>query len=252
MYLLGFAASYFLVRLQILENCQKRQKALSKEVMSQLDFLDSLMIVLVTGVIIGGRLGYVLFYNLTYFIHNPSEIFATWHGGMSFHGGLAGAVAAGLIYCQLRKEPFLMWADRFIVTAPIGLGLGRLGNFINGELFGRPTDVPWAMIFPHGGFVPRHPSQIYEAFLEGIVLFLILWPLRKKKWPHGKKLALFLICYGIFRIFVEFFREPDPQLGFILFGWITMGQILSFALSALGLVLWWILSLDSATKSVSK
>jgi len=235
MYLLGFLASYFLVRLQIQEDW-KRGLVRDKEQEERL--LEGLIVALVAGVILGGRLGYVLFYNLPYFLRHPLEIFATWHGGMSFHGGAIGVALAGWIYCKRHETDFFLWADRFAVTAPIGLGLGRIGNFINGELFGRPTDVPWAMIFPQGGMVPRHPSQLYEAFFEGPVLFLILWPLRKRPWPTGTKLAVFFMAYGLIRFFLEFFREPDPQLGFIAFGWLTMGQALSILLIVLGAIIY--------------
>jgi phosphatidylglycerol:prolipoprotein diacylglycerol transferase len=240
MYLLGFVASYLLVRRQIFEGAQDFPPESREElVVSELKRLDELLFYLVLGVILGGRLGYVIFYNLPYYLRDPKEILAVWHGGMSFHGGTIGAISAGWLYCRIHGLDFWKWSDRFVVTAPIGLGLGRIGNFINGELFGRPTDVPWAMVFPQGGPVPRHPSQIYEALLEGVLLFIILWPLRLKPWPKGKKSALFLILYAVFRITVEFFREPDPQLGYILWGWVTMGQILSLAFLIFGLFLWW-------------
>lgn len=235
MYLCGFFAAFFLVKKQIREEfiASKPEK-----LAAELEFLDGIIVALIAGVILGGRLGYVLFYNLSYFINHPSEILATWHGGMSFHGGAFGVLTAGWIYCRRHGNDFFKWADRFCVTAPIGLGLGRLGNFINGELYGRPAGVPWAMIFPDGGFVPRHPSQLYEAFLEGVLLFCVLWSLRKKPWPSGRKTAIFFMAYGVIRIFVEFFREPDPQLGFVAFGWVTMGQVLSGAMIILGVLLW--------------
>ncbi len=235
MYLIGFVSSFFLVKKQLWEEFgPEARETLEKEQA----LLEGIMVALVAGVILGGRLGYVLFYNLPYFLDHPSEILATWHGGMSFHGGAIGATLAGWIYCRRHNADFYKWADRFCVTAPIGLGLGRIGNFINGELYGRPANIPWAMIFPDGGPVPRHPSQLYEAFLEGLVLFCLLWPLRGKRWPSGRKAALFFIGYGIIRFFVEFFREPDPQLGFVALGWVTMGQVLSLALIVLGLALW--------------
>ncbi|RUM90871.1 MAG: prolipoprotein diacylglyceryl transferase [Thermodesulfatator sp.] len=235
MYLLGFFASFYLVKKQIAEELGTSDR---KRLAAEQALLDGIIVALVAGVILGGRLGYVLFYNLSYFLEHPAEILATWHGGMSFHGGAVGVMIAGWLYCRLHNTDFFKWSDRFAVTVPIGLGLGRIGNFINGELYGRPSDVPWAMIFPDGGFVPRHPSQLYEAFLEGIVLFSMLWPLRRKKWPSGRKTALFFIGYGIIRFFVEFLREPDPQLGFLALGWVTMGQVLSIALIFLGIVLW--------------
>lgn len=218
MYLLGFAASYFLVRYQV------RKKKLD----IKMDSIDSLYSWLVIGLILGARLGYVVFYNPIFYLHHPLEVFAVWHGGMSFHGGLVGSVGAGILFCSRNRLDFWQLCDLIIVTAPIGLGLGRMGNFINGELYGRVTDVPWAMVFPSAGPLPRHPSELYEFFLEGVVLFIILWILKNKNLRRGTLTALFLILYGVFRFFVEFFRQPDPQLGFIA-GPFTMGQILSVA-----------------------
>lgn len=242
MYLLGFATSYFLIRIQINEEYGSTGKspgeAFGRKSM-ECGHLEGLMVWLVIGIVLGGRLGYVLFYNFPYFISHPQEILATWHGGMSFHGGVLGAVAGGGIHTLRHGLDFWKWADRIIVTAPIGLGLGRIGNFINGELYGRPADVPWAMIFPQGGLVARHPSQLYEAFLEGVLLFVVLWPLRHRPWATGRKLALFLMLYAICRIIAEFFREPDPQLGFIMFRWLTMGQILSILFFGAGILIWW-------------
>lgn len=234
MYLLGFACSYLLIRYQINEevNLTATEKQEEKK------HLENLVLVIIFGVIVGGRLGYVLFYNPGYFLEHPGEILATWHGGMSFHGGAMASIVGGWWYARKMQLNFWKWADRVIVTVPIGLGLGRIGNFINGELYGRPTDVPWAMIFPDGGLVPRHPSQLYEAFLEGAVLFVILWSCRKKNWMPGMKLALFLMLYGVFRFFVEFFRQPDEQLGYLLWSWMTMGQILSTIMFVAGVFLW--------------
>jgi len=230
MYVLGFVATYFLVRRQI--------KLFGLSLLSQ-EF-ENLNLTMLICLILGGRLGYVLFYNLSYYINHPLEIFATWQGGMSFHGGLLGVVVGGWLYCRRKKMNFLENADVYVVTIPIGLGLGRMGNFINGELFGRVTDVPWAMVFPGGGPVTRHPSQIYEALLEGVLLFLILWPLKKKQvqksWPHGSMLALFLLLYGVFRFFVEFFREPDAHIGLVS-GFISRGQILSLMMMGAGVLL---------------
>ncbi len=254
MYLLGFAASYLLVKKQIREYAESPSFALPEKkenfILSQYQHLEGLAFYLVIGVVLGGRVGYVLFYNLSYFVQHPSEILATWHGGMSFHGGVIGALLAGFVYCRKFGQDFLLWADRFTVTAPIGLGLGRLGNFINGELFGRPADVPWAMIFPAGGPVPRHPSQLYEALLEGVLLFSILWPLRNKTWPAGRKTALFLIGYSACRVIVEFFREPDPQLGFVFAGWLTMGQLLSLCFALAGVMLWVITGISGTKVSI--
>ncbi len=235
MYVLGFIATYLLVRYQA---SRFRWQAM-------LDHLDNLNLALILGVILGGRLGYVLFYNLGYYLRHPLEILATWEGGMSFHGGCIGVVAAGLWYCRRHELDFWKAADLYVVTVPIGLGLGRIGNFINGELFGRVTDLPWGMVFPAAGPLPRHPSQLYEAALEGVLLFVILWSLRTRpwsgerarRWPHGAMLALFLILYGVLRFLVEFVRQPDPQLGTLALG-LTMGQFLSSAMILAGVLLW--------------
>jgi phosphatidylglycerol:prolipoprotein diacylglycerol transferase len=236
MYVLGFIASCILVRKQIDDISFK-----------QLDeHFENLNVVLIICVVLGGRLGYVLFYNLPYYMANPWQIPATWHGGMSFHGACIGLILGSVIFCRRHKIDFWTTADIYVVTVPIGLGLGRIGNFINGELFGRVTNVPWAMVFPDGGPLPRHPSQLYEAFLEGVVLFIVLWSLRKRPWqgrphwPHGSLFAAFLIGYGIFRIFAECFRQPDPQIGF-LFHYFTEGQLLSSIMVVGGVFLWWLL-----------
>jgi phosphatidylglycerol:prolipoprotein diacylglycerol transferase len=232
MYVFGFAASLLLVKYQIKKFGFKELDA----------HFENLNLVLIISLILGGRLGYVLFYNLPYYLDHPGEILATWQGGMSFHGGMLGLIIGGVIFCRLKGLDFWRVADFYAVTIPIGLGLGRIGNFINGELYGRVTDVPWAMVFPGGGPLPRHPSQLYESFLEGLVLFLLLWVLKEKQhppssWPSGSMIALFLIFYGLFRIAVEFFREPDAQLGFIAAG-ITMGQLLSSLMIVAGIIIW--------------
>ncbi|MEM2970319.1 MAG: prolipoprotein diacylglyceryl transferase, partial [Candidatus Bathyarchaeia archaeon] len=149
-------------------------------------------------------------------IHHPFEVLPIWHGGMSFHGGLIGVILCAWIFAKIKKFDFFTLTDMLVLSAPIGIGLGRIGNFINGELYGRITNVPWAMVFPEGGPFPRHPSQLYEAGLEGVVLFVILWFLKDKFKSSGVLSSLFLIFYGVFRFFVEFFREPDPQIGYIL------------------------------------
>ena len=229
MYLGGFAASYALVRRQVTK----------KHIPLDRDFIDSLYTFIVLGLIIGARLGYVLFYNLAAYLRHPLDIFAVWQGGMSFHGGLIGSVIAGVWYSRRFKADPWQVADLVTATAPIGLGLGRLGNFINGELYGRVTDVPWAMIFPSGGPFPRHPSQLYEFLLEGVLLFIILWTVKDRVRKTGVLVSLFLVLYGLFRFLVEFFREPDAQLGYIL-GPFTMGQLLStaMALAGAGLLFW--------------
>ncbi len=217
MYVFGFISSYLLVRYQL----KKKDFGISRLEIENLYFY------LIIGLIAGARLGYVLFYDLKAYLSDPLEIFAIWHGGMSFHGGLIGVIFVGILFSWRNKKSFWKISDLIIVTAPIGLGLGRIGNFINGELYGRVTELPWGMIFPKGGELPRHPSQLYESALEGGVIFLILWSIKDRNIPSGGLLAIFLILYGVFRFFVEFFREPDAHLGFII-GPFTMGQILSF------------------------
>ena len=215
MYIIGFICSFLIVKSEI-----KR-----KGIRIEKDFLENLYFYLILGLLIGARLGYVIFYNLSYYIENPLHIFAIWQGGMSFHGGLIGVVISAWLFTRAKNFDFFTLTDMLVLTAPIGIGLGRIGNFINGELYGRVTDVPWAMTFPEGGPLPRHPSQLYEAALEGLVLFAILWFFRDKFSRSGILSSLFLILYGIFRFFIEFFREPDPQIGYVL-GILTMGQIL--------------------------
>ena len=216
MYVLGFLAAYHLVRHQI-RKFDLRQLA---------DHFEDLNFVLLLGMILGGRLGYVLFYNFPYYLAHPGEIIATWQGGMSFHGALIGILFGGLLFCRRRGLDFWQAGDLYVAAGPIGIALGRIGNFINGELFGRVSDVPWAMVFPGGGPLPRHPSQLYECLLEGVLLFVVLWRLKEKRWPTGFIFASFLVGYGLLRSFAELFREPDPQLGFLMAS-LTMGQLLS-------------------------
>jgi len=188
------------------------------------------------GVILGGRLGYMFFYDWPVLWQDPWAVLRIWKGGMSFHGGLIG-VALGLCWFARRNHCSLIDLGDLVAPAfPIGLGLGRIGNFINGELWGRASSVPWAMVFPNAGPLPRHPSQIYEFFLEGIVLFLILWFYSSRPRPRGAVSGMFLLCYGIFRFLVEFFREPDVQVGYIM-GGVTEGQLLSLPLILFGIVL---------------
>jgi phosphatidylglycerol:prolipoprotein diacylglycerol transferase len=227
MYVLGFIGSYLLVRYQM----KKKDFGISRIEVENLYFY------LIIGLMVGARLGYVLFYDLKMYWADPLEIFAIWRGGMSFHGGLIGVLIVGTSFSWRNKKSFWKIADLIIVTAPIGLGLGRIGNFINGELYGRVTNLPWGMIFPRGGPHPRHPSQLYESGLEGGVLFLILWFLKDKKLPTGGLLAAFLFFYGCFRFFVEFFREPDGHIGFII-GSFTLGQVLSSFMIVGGVILY--------------
>jgi len=226
MYVIGFSATYLLVARQIATRKLERWQ----------QHFENLNFALILGLIIGARLGYALFYNASYYLSNPLDIFAVWQGGMSFHGAMLGTLAGGIIYCLRHNLNFWEGADLYVVTIPIGLGFGRIGNFINGELFGRVSDLPWAMVFPQGGPFPRHPSQIYESLLEGVLLFIILWHLKEKKWAKGSMLAAFLFFYGIFRSLVELVRQPDPQVGFLWLG-LTMGQLLSFAMIIGGVII---------------
>lgn len=188
------------------------------------------------GVVIGGRLGYMFFYDLPRFMHHPLIVFQLWDGGMSFHGGLLGVVVALSYFAWKSQQNVWDMTDFVAPLVPIGLGLGRLGNFINGELWGRVTTMPWGMIYPNAGPLPRHPSELYEFALEGVVLFIILWFFSAKFRPRFAVSALFLFCYGCFRFALEFFRQPDPQKGFIAFGWLTEGQLLSIPMITIGLV----------------
>lgn len=223
MYLLGFVAAFFLIS----RLAPRRQLPLDKDAVSDLLFY------IVLGVILGGRFGYVLFYNFAYFLNHPLQIFAVWQGGMSFHGGLTGVVVATLIYCRRHAIAILPLADILAIAATIGLGLGRIGNFINGELWGRVTTLPWGVVFPAAGPQPRHPSQLYEALLEGPIIFFLLYWLFTRKVRNGSVFFSFLIFYGVGRFVIEFFREPDQQLGF-LWGGATMGQLLCLAMVLLG------------------
>lgn len=224
MYLLGFGACYILIR----HLSRLRNLALSREDASDLLFYG------VLGVVLGGRLGYVLFYNPAQYLSRPLEVFAVWQGGMSFHGGLLGVVIAVVIFCRRRGLSILMTGDILVTSSTIGLGLGRIGNFINGELWGRVTDLPWGMVFPGGGPLPRHPSQLYEAALEGLLLFIILYVLHRRKVAEGVPFFCFFIGYGLFRFLIEFVRQPDAHLGF-LWGGATMGQLLSLPMILFGL-----------------
>jgi len=229
MYLIGFALAMWLANRQ----AEKPNSGWTKEQVSDLLFYGML------GVILGGRIGYVLFYQFSYFIENPLYLFRIDQGGMSFHGGTLGVITAIAIFAWTRKKSIFEVGDFVVPLVPLGLLAGRIGNFINGELWGRVTDVPWAFIFPSGGPEPRHPSQLYEAFLEGLVLFLILQWFIKKPRPAGSVAGVFLLGYGVFRFIVEYFREPDAHLG-LFAGFISMGQILSLpmVIGGLGLLIW--------------
>ena len=231
MYLLGFLAFWWLGRLR----ARRPDHPIAPEQVGDLLFYGAL------GVILGGRVGYFLFYSGDRLLSDPLSILRVWEGGMSFHGGLLGVLIAIFWYAHRKLHTdFFNLADFVAPMVPIGLGLGRIGNFINGELWGKPTDLPWGMVFPGAGSVPRHPSQLYEAFLEGLVLFLILWTFSSRPRPVGAVSGLFLVGYGCFRFLIEFVRLPDPQLGYLAFGWLTMGQVLSLPMIAAGLgLLWW-------------
>jgi len=230
MYVVGFLALWYLAS----RRAKQPDSGWTAEQVGDFVFYGAL------GVILGGRLGYMLFYNLPHYLAHPLDVLKVWQGGMSFHGGLIGVLLAMLYFARKTGKTFFAVADFFAPWVPIGLGLGRLGNFINHELWGRTTDGPWGMVFREAGPLPRHPSQLYQAALEGLALFVILWLFARKPRPTASVSGLFLICYGLFRILVEFVREPDPQLGYLAFGWLTMGQVLSvpMILGGIGLMMW--------------
>ena len=223
MYLLGFSGAWWLGRLRA-----ERFGWTAVEV-------EDLLFYGAIGVIVGGRLGYSLFYDFPALIDNPLNLFKVWQGGMSFHGGLLGVVVAFGFFARVTGKSYFSISDFIVPMVPVGLFFGRIGNFINGELWGKVSDVPWAMIFPNGGPLARHPSQLYEAMLEGVLLFVILWIYSAKPKPPGAVSGLFLLGYGFFRFMVEFVRIPDQQYGYLLLDWITMGQILSLPMIVVGL-----------------
>lgn len=231
MYLLGFVVFIWLGR--------SRLRTLNRPGWDE-KFLDDLLFYGVLGVVLGGRLGEVLFYNPGYYFSHPLKIFAVWEGGMSFHGGFLGVLIAMAIFTRSRKVQWLALMDFVAPLVPPGLAFGRLGNFINGELWGRPTDVPWAMVFPQVDNIPRHPSQLYEFAMEGVALFVLLWTFSRKPRPMGSVSGLFLIGYGSFRFLGEFTRNPDDGIfGLMTFG-ISMGQWLSLpmVLAGIAMMIW--------------
>jgi phosphatidylglycerol:prolipoprotein diacylglycerol transferase len=226
MYLIGIVGGWALLSYRI----RVSPRGVTQEQLSDIIFFAAM------GVIVGGRVGYMLFYNWQMLFAQPLLIFQAWKGGMSFHGGLLGVVIALIICARKLKKPAMALIDLVAPAVPLGLAAGRIGNFINGELWGRVTTVPWGMVFPGGGPVARHPSQLYECALEGVLFFIILWAYSAKPRPIGAVSGMFAIFYGLFRFSVEFFREPDAEIGYY-FGWLTEGQLLSLPLLVVGVIL---------------
>jgi phosphatidylglycerol:prolipoprotein diacylglycerol transferase len=228
MYLLGFVAGWALGR-------YRAKQPGSGWTAEQ---VDDLVFYIALGVILGGRVGYVLFYGFGAFLHDPLTLFRVWEGGMSFHGGFLGVLLAMALLARKRQRGFWRTVDFIAPLIAPGILFGRIGNFINGELWGRVTDLPWGMVFRQtGDGLPRHPSQLYEAALEGVALFAVVWLFSAKPRPTMAVSGVFALAYGIARFLVEFVRQPDPQLGYLAFGWLTMGQALSLPLIAVGVIL---------------
>ncbi len=232
MYLLGFAAGWWLGRIRA------RVPGSGWKVAD----IDDLVFYIAVGAVLGGRLGYILFYKLPSYLDNPLDVLKIWEGGMSFHGGFLGVLVAMWLLGRKRGSGFFQVTDFIAPLIPPGLMAGRIGNFINGELWGKPTDLPLGMLSPdpYWGGVARHPSQLYQAFLEGVLLFVILWMFSRKPRPTMAVSGMFLVCYGAFRFVVEFVRLPDAHLGYLAFGWVTMGQALTLPMILVGMgFLWW-------------
>ena len=226
MYLLAFASAWVLGRAR----CKRSNGLWSEDQLSDLIFYGAI------GVILGGRMGYVLFYNFEYFLQNPLWLFRIDQGGMSFHGGMLGVFVALYLYGRKIGKSVFQMSDFIAPLVPFGLGAGRIGNFIGGELWGRATDVSWAMVFPKDPLqIARHPSQLYQFAIEGIIIFAVLWWYSSRPRPRMAVSGLFLLLYGCGRIFVEFYRQPDPQLGYLAWNWLTMGQLLSLPMVILGI-----------------
>ncbi|MEK9657641.1 MAG: prolipoprotein diacylglyceryl transferase [bacterium] len=226
-YIIGIIGGYIII-----------QKKLSSQLPLNNDQKMNFILYISIGILLGGRLGYILFYNASYYLKNPFEIVALWQGGMAFHGGILGAIVAMILFSKHNKGKVWAYLDLIALVAPLGIGLGRICNFINGELYGRVTTLPWGMVFPTGGPLPRHPSQLYEAVLEGLILGLCLY--RYSKTPHhiqhpGNLACLFALLYSSFRFIIEFVREPDPQLGLLYLN-LSMGQWLCIGLASISLI----------------
>lgn len=240
MYLVAFGLAYLLVWYRIRNEIYE----------FKIEVMQDYFVWAILGVILGGRLGYVLFYNLGYYMSHPLEIILPFEfsngirftgiSGMSYHGGVLGFILATVLFCRKAQIPFWRFVDLLVPVIPLGYTFGRIGNFINGELYGRATDAPWGMVFPADPErLLRHPSQLYEAFFEGIILFVLLWLLRRRSPFEGFLAGMYLVGYGVVRFFIEFFREPDSQLGFIL-GPFSMGQILCFVMILCGMGIWYV------------
>lgn len=227
MYLAAFIMAWLLARYR----AKQKDSGWTKEQVDDLLFYGGL------GVILGGRIGYILFYNFSEFVQNPAILFAIRGGGMSFHGGLLGVLVALWLFNRKFKKGYFVVVDFVAPLVPLGLGFGRIGNFINAELWGAPTSLPWGMVFPAAGPEPRHPTPLYEAFLEGAVLFIILWWFSSRPRPVMAVSGLFALGYGVFRFLVEFVRLPDAHIGYLAWGWLTMGQVLSIPLILVGILL---------------
>ena len=231
MYLLGFASAWLLARSRIRRD---RQNQTGARPWTGADF-DDLATWAFLGVIVGARVGYVLFYDPVMLLEDPLELFRIWRGGMSFHGGLLGVLAAFCYFARKSKRSFLEVSDFIAPLIPPGLFFGRIGNFINAEHWGTLSNLPWAMVFPDAGPLPRHPSQLYEAALEGVVLFTVLWIVSSRSNGRGRVSGLFALLYGAFRCVMELVREPDAHIGYLAFGWLTIGQLLSVPLILVGI-----------------
>lgn len=228
MYLIGFSLAYWLGMVK----AKRPDSGWTKDQVSDLIFYGAV------GLVLGARFGYVLFYNFGSFLDDPLMLIKVWQGGMSFHGGVLGVITALILFSRKYKKNFFDVTDFLVPLAPLGIFAGRMGNFINGELWGKVSDLPWAIVFPHGGALPRHPSMLYEGILEGLVLFAILWwYTTSAKRPRMAASGLFLIGYGIARFTVEFVRLPDAHIGYLAWGWLTMGQVLTTPMILAGAII---------------